>query len=61
MTKEEERHLVAYVAAILLAPINAARHGSGILDNERAIAVREARYLLQEIEEQFRKEPVPRQ
>ena len=59
----EERAAImvtAYVAAILLAPINASRHGHGILDDERAIAVREARYLLQEIERQFSAEPVPR-
>lgn len=60
MTKEEERQLVAYVAAILLAPINAARRGHGILDDERSIAVREARYLLEEIERHFAMEPVVR-
>jgi len=47
-------------AAILLAPLNASRHGHGILDDERSIAVREARYLLEEIERHFAKEPVVR-
>jgi hypothetical protein len=60
LPKDEERQLVAYIAAILLAPINAARHGHGILDDERSIAVREARYLLEEIERHFAKEPVVR-
>jgi len=60
IVREEERRLVAYIAAILLAPINASRHGHGILDDERSIAVREARYLLEEIERHFTKEPVVR-
>ena len=60
IVREEERRLVAYIAAILLAPINASRHGHGILDDERSIAVREARYLLEEIERHFAKEPVVR-
>ena len=60
IAREEERRLVAYIAAILLAPINASRNGHGILDDERSIAVREARYLLEEIERHFAKEPVVR-
>jgi hypothetical protein len=60
IVREEERRLVAYITAILLAPINASRQGHGILDDERSIAVREARYLLEEIERHFAKEPVVR-
>lgn len=57
---KEERQLIAYTAAILLAPVNASRQGHGILNEERSIAVREARYLIEEILAQMKAEPIPR-